>query len=537
MELSKECKTARLLGSDSDEAINSYIKGQNRDFYYKYFDGRLFDIIEPKVRNVNPLLADELVKSIKDEKISKRFKDCSATMKSFDGFLEKEVPSFTWNENFKLAVEMVTGLLPNAHLKPLTIHRDMDISVNFSNLNASSGVISPRQTKRRQAKRIISIAKMMESEINSPTCGVDTWLPSLSFHRSQISRYVVDGKVNSDNIKYKDRLVWCIDAATVLIESKYARPIINATSGVFKQYAGGLSHYDIRRYINANCRGKSWVSLDFSSFDQTIPSWLIRSAFEILWQKYFPQGNWNEKNWICDRFINTYLITLDGRLVQKHKGIPSGSYFTQMIGSLCNMLMILTYLFSTVPSRIKKRDKMEYVQRVLSPTNNINSPSITMLTMGDDNIVFTYGDLDLHELSSYLKRNFGTVVNPDKCETSRTHKNPVFLKREWQYDGEYRDALELLVNMLHSEREREYKDGSTPWHVLLGYYLTYKNTMKAFLNINEIYDAIESSLLGFESFNSLHVNDLPGSLRVLLMDDRLHLASRMKYLANVERAA
>jgi len=75
------------------------------------------------------------------------------------------------------------------------------------------------------------------------------------------------------------------------------------------------------------------VTLDWKGFDSTVPAWLIRLAFEIIWSlciinedaaPYYRRVF----DFIVDSFINTRLMMPDGTTKQKNRGIPSGSGFT-----------------------------------------------------------------------------------------------------------------------------------------------------------------------------------------------------------------
>lgn len=55
--------------------------------------------------------------------------------------------------------------------------------------------------------------------------------------------------------------------------------------------------------------------------------------------------------WIKWNFINTKIMLPDGRMVRKTHGIPSGSYFTSLVGSLANAV-ICEFLMNIMNIRI-----------------------------------------------------------------------------------------------------------------------------------------------------------------------------------------
>lgn len=100
------------------------------------------------------------------------------------------------------------------------------------------------------------------------------------------------------------------------------------------------------------------VTLDWSAFDSSIPRFLIYAAFDILrsmlrFDAYSLRGETIEgkiKSYqfkrlfdkIIKNFIYTKIMLPDGTVYQKEHGIPSGSQFTSLIGSIVNALVVNT---------------------------------------------------------------------------------------------------------------------------------------------------------------------------------------------------
>lgn len=86
---------------------------------------------------------------------------------------------------------------------------------------------------------------------------------------------------------------------------------------------------------------KSAVALDVQAFDSSIQPWLINEAFDILQENLqFPDAmSKNAFDYSRFHFITRPVVMPDGRLWLKQLGIPSGSYYTQLIGSICNMIL------------------------------------------------------------------------------------------------------------------------------------------------------------------------------------------------------
>jgi hypothetical protein len=82
---------------------------------------------------------------------------------------------------------------------------------------------------------------------------------------------------------------------------------------------------------------KSFVSIDFSSFDTSVNSTLQRASFKYL-SKYY-QVNFHDKlDYIRDRF-NTIGIVSPSGITEGPHGVPSGSTFTNEVDSIVQMLL------------------------------------------------------------------------------------------------------------------------------------------------------------------------------------------------------
>jgi hypothetical protein len=360
----------------------------------------------------------------------------------------------------------------------------------------------------------------------------DIWLPAIEFHRAQISNFLDENlNVDSSKIKYKDRSVWGEDAASVAIQGQYARVLIDACRLAFVQYAGGKSSKYLRNFIRYYCYGKYWVSTDMSKYDQSVPAWLLSKAFELI-RLRFPESCEEELKWIEYDFIHKKIIGYDGKLWSKEKGIPSGNYFTQIVGSLCNLLMICTFLASKCGGSVEERKA--YIAWELLPKHCGRGRYLTVIAMGDDNIVFTRKPFPLSEYATYAKRNFGMTINVEKS-SSGCAEAPEFLKREWTEWGEWREPLEFFIQLTHPENERGYeKEGYTEWHILYGLYLTYQPMMSKYFTEAELVERMAKSGVGLDSLLTLGRSSrqqVPGSLRMMSDADRHYLYERAQRIA------
>lgn len=509
----KLCTGTVYTPAELDDSILR-MKRAGHDYYRKFVDYELLDAFKYLMTlndddryNFGATIIDELRSAVKDDRVTKMFKNTKVTNSSFEHFLGSDKPNFVWNKNFRAASALLEKTLVKK-MEPTIFQNQDELLESFSNKHASSGHIG-LGSKADNIEEVWDRYVHLRESISN---GNEPKTLALSFHRAQISSYIKDGHLSLDTIKYKDRLVWGIDAATVSVESQFAIPFIRHMMENCNWYAGGKSSEDLGRMINKFTRTRYWYSLDFSQFDQTVPAWLIRHAFYLIGKCFGAEWN-TQLKWICNNFINTQIVLLGGQVVEKHRGIPSGSNFTQAVGSICNALVILSYLFSisgeSDPSRLETA--------VLRKMGSASPYDMSMFTMGDDNLFFYDDELDIHSLSTYVENNFGMKVHPDKTDfglnLDSTRRAPSFLKREWRKSGAYRNPLEIMVNTVHPERDRR-SDNYNPYALVYGLYLTYPGAFGNYFTEGDILDRMaELKVLG--SLQYLEARDLPGSVRAL----------------------
>ncbi|UTQ50833.1 MAG: RNA-dependent RNA polymerase [Tomato associated partiti-like virus 1] len=157
--------------------------------------------------------------------------------------------------------------------------------------------------------------------------------------------------------KPKIRAVYGYPTTVTLAEAQFAVPLIAQFKKLELPYCykysmglGGANKLrtDIKRY-------KFFTCLDFKGFDKCATNELIEMAFDVLLQnldfsRYHASGVpdstrlFREWRKIIEYFKRTPLRFFNGHRVQKDGGIPSGSYFTQMIGSIINYF-IITFMY------------------------------------------------------------------------------------------------------------------------------------------------------------------------------------------------
>lgn len=450
---------------------------------------------------------------LKDPLVTKYFCDPDKTLEGLKHFGDYEPASFTWNENFRAACAILRDQLGHPSLKPIKFERGMDEKLLFTNVKASAGAIGTGGKQKNWLKIQDYIAKLLKL-IQSGVDFADIWIPCIPAHRAQLKDLTVDGHFNR-GYREKDRLIWVVDAATVGVEALFARPMIEYTKTAFRGYAGGKTPDELVKYITeASGNIPHWYCTDYSKFDQTIPSWLIKVCFDFVREAYEPKYK-KIIDWIQYQFINTVMLLPDGSAVRVHKGIPSGSNFTQLIGSMANFLMGCTYLASLFEGSVDyKRNAVELMMTVPG------SQGVNMYVMGDDNLFFTDRELDLGDMAAYLTRTFGVKVNADKT-VSGYHSNPEFLHRVWTVNGCDRDQLEMCLNLIFPERKRNYMSYD-PYDILFSLYYTFPLAFHASLDdmVQWFRNQYEHSGRKVTALVDIPISDLPGSAKVFSSESK-----------------
>lgn len=245
--------------------------------------------------------------------------------------------------------------------------------------------------------------------------------PCMSYHRVQ------HGEKGP-----KTRLVWGYPASVTYCEGLFCIPLIKYFSGRHTPYIGGRTKGEIFcrlvPIINRDIR----YTIDFSSFDASLNPEIIEAAFSIL-LTHFNLDDQHLRLWkkLIDYFINTTILMPDGYVYQKSRGIPSGSFFTQLIGSIANFIIIQYASYSRLLGPIHYRD---------------------ILVMGDDS-VFGLDNivLNIHNISRACGE-LGMVVHPDKCKISSFGSELWFLSHEWSTGVPTRSEEDVVKRLVFPER-------------------------------------------------------------------------------------
>lgn len=149
------------------------------------------------------------------------------------------------------------------------------------------------------------------------------------------------------------RLVWGYPLMMTIIEGCIARPLLDMFKGTnITPMAFGKTSVqmgiEMRKAVSHN---SYYVSMDASKFDATVQAGVIKVAFNALrtWFDLTQEVGFGKTvkdvfDMVEDYFIKTPIVmpSSEGPMLYRGKrhGVPSGSYFTQLIDSMANVMMI-----------------------------------------------------------------------------------------------------------------------------------------------------------------------------------------------------
>lgn len=161
---------------------------------------------------------------------------------------------------------------------------------------------------------------------------------------------------------------------------------------------------------------------DFSKYDQTIPSSLILRSFDYMFSLFEEtpfSTNYikNFREWMLDNIMNKFYI-IDNKITFDVKsGIPSGSLWTSLLGSICNIIMLVETL------------------------KDMNIVNYSPVVYGDDHIIIFYEDIDMKSFkdifNSKILNNYGVKGNPDEARICNPKEYYVTYKRPVYKPGSY----------------------------------------------------------------------------------------------------
>lgn len=240
-------------------------------------------------------------------------------------------------------------------------------------------------------------------------------VPDVGYTRTQLTDLTEKTKVRS---------VWGRAFHYILLEGTTARPLLESImqSNTFIQI-GSDPIVNVPHLLSETNRYSKWLySVDWSSFDATVHRFEIDTAFNLIKERIdFPDFD-TEMAFELSRQLFTHkkIAAPDGKIYWSHKGIPSGSYYTSICGSIINRLRI------------------EYLWRL-----KYGEGPRTCYTLGDDSLIGYDRYYHPDELADNAAQ-YGWIINPEKTECSTHPGGVTFLGRTTHGGTNQRDLKRCL---------------------------------------------------------------------------------------------
>lgn len=454
------------------------------------FDDQLIDLLSEYVYDKKDLERTlNYLNSLKDDKgrlFSRNLKVYSESEDAMIRFTDSDHAPFRWNEHYQKSLQELKDEVSRFKLKPLVYHSDDDVRLNLPKTDTHSGYYYIISGKKQKGDNMEGIFKAYQIEKERALIEGTFNEPILIAFRTQASGEFNDDGTTTNTCKHKLRVVSMISLISLINELRFSKPFQEAIQSKM-WYTGGKDEKAINAIItNWRSKYKYYLSIDYSSYDQTQSSWLIEDVASVMKCAFQFDNDEDEKLFdiMVHDVIHKDFIVSEG-VVHSDKGLPSGLMDTNLWDTIAGILIAKTFLSA-------KRIKGE------------------MMGCGDDNIIFISDQVNLDELATYIHKNFGMDVNADKSSCGKTSEDPEFLSRYWTVHGPWRHPHQLISRMAFPERFREYNNEVTPAHVLYAYLLTYPRGMLELINVSAFvsrYSFIRNSVL-----NKVDHRYLPGIL-------------------------
>ena len=267
----------------------------------------------------------------------------------------------------------------------------------------------------------------------------------------------------------KTRLVWGFPYSMTAIEGLVAYPVLEEFKKCNTPMAFVMPTGVLGTKLRVASYHKEWAySLDMSQFDATLSADLIHIAFKILrtwfWLDEIEPVSGKTVKEIFDLieyyFVHTTIVMPDGNIyIGKDHGVPSGSYFTQMIDSICNVI-----IGGTVSAKF-----------------SLHVSKKEIFVLGDDLLMWSNRKMDLDTIARYASKKLSVKLHGSEKSALYHYDETVhYLGRDWTNGLPSLDEEEILKRMVYPESYRKYSknpdDRKRQVHMML---LSYASVYRA----------------------------------------------------------
>lgn len=286
----------------------------------------------------------------------------------------------------------------------------------------AKGDINGNNHRRAITRARATIGHIVEQGNEGMHNAITTAVPDVGYTRTQLTDLYKRAKV---------RGVWGRAFHYILLEGLTVHPLLE----VFKQHEtfyhiGQDPVESVPSLLSSVSRYSKWIyALDWKQFDASVSRFEINAAFDLIKELVdFPNSS-TEAAFELSRqlFIHKKIAAPNGKTYWSHKGIPSGSYFTSVAGSIINKLRI------------------EYLWRCITG----HGPKLCY-TQGDDSLVGDDDYVNPKQIGE-IANQIGWFFNPDKTEYSTVPELITFLGRTYKGGMNVRDLKRCLRLLVYPE--------------------------------------------------------------------------------------
>uniref|UniRef100_A0A2V0RAR9 RdRp n=1 Tax=viral metagenome TaxID=1070528 RepID=A0A2V0RAR9_9ZZZZ len=223
----------------------------------------------------------------------------------------------------KMATRRVQSLL-----RPNGLRKSSILSVlDETNMKTQWGL--PYYISRPDSDQVAQYVNLAESDLSK---GRLTRYPCISGTRMQITKI---------GQPLKQRLVWMYPHHVVLLESQYSLPLMKALRDHCFEFASQAGPDSTDRAMDkvfkfSQVNNSEMISLDFPEFDQKIKRPIVDEIFDCI-SFWFVGDDHYFLDHLKEYFLTCDLLTPLGLWEGRDGGIPSGSAFTSVVGTLCHI--------------------------------------------------------------------------------------------------------------------------------------------------------------------------------------------------------
>lgn len=310
---------------------------------------------------------------------------------------------------------------PKLHVLPMTPATVVAVT---SNPHGSPGITSYGCTKAESMTRALERGLQTLRREKQPE-------PCLAFKRTQFND--------------KTRLVWGYPYSMTVIEGLAAKPLLEEFKKGNTPMAFAMTTGALGTRLRVASYHKEWAySLDASQYDGTISAELIHVAFKII-RTWFDEREIEPVSGKTVReifklieyyFIHTTIVMPDGKIyIGKDHGVPSGSYFTQMVDSIVNVI----------------------IGGAISHRFNLHVSRKEIFVLGDDLLMWSNRRMSLDKIADFANSQFGIRLHGAEKSKIFHHDEVLhFLGRDWDNGLPSLDQSEVIKRMVYPESFRNY---------------------------------------------------------------------------------